>query len=142
MTPPCATLAPWRATSSDPSRELGAFQIAMSDSAVLLIGEIHGRTALVEDLEALLGELATASRAEPLCSDFRVLRAEERGELVLLAAWNSEAAMREHYSSEHYRRYREQVGPLLARDSDTVIHRLAGSVHARDPDPPDPGMLG
>lgn len=114
----------------------------MSDSAVLLIVEIHGRTALASDLRALLDELAKASLAEPRCTDFRVLLAEQPGELVLLACWSSETAMREHYATDHYRRYREQVGPLLARGSDAVIHHLADSVHALDPNPPDPGLLG
>jgi quinol monooxygenase YgiN len=114
----------------------------MSDSAVLLIAEIHGRTALADELRALLDELAGASLAETHCTDFRVLLAEQPGELVLLASWSSETAMREHYASDHYRRYRQQVAPMLARDSDAVIHHLAGSVRALDPDPPDPGLLG
>lgn len=114
----------------------------MSDAAVLLVVEIHGRTALAGELRALLDELAAASVAEPECSDFRVLLAEEPGELVLLASWSSETAMRAHYGSDHYRRYREQVGPMLARASDAVVHHLAASIHTLDPNPPDPGLLG
>jgi Antibiotic biosynthesis monooxygenase len=33
------------------------------------------------------------------------------GEFVLLASWSSEAAMRDHYDSTHYRHYCERVGP-------------------------------
>jgi quinol monooxygenase YgiN len=47
-----------------------------------------------------------------------------------------------HYDSPHYRRYRADVGPLLARPSDVVIYHVSSVLHARDPDPPDPGMLG
>jgi len=39
-------------------------------------------------------------------------------------------------------RYRERVGPLLARPSDIVVHQIAATVRALDPNPPDPGMLG
>jgi quinol monooxygenase YgiN len=111
--------------------------------SVLLVAEMHGRTALVEpELRALLYELADASRAEPQCTDFRVLAAEEPGEFVLLCSWSTETALREHYGTRHYRRYREQVGPLLARPSDVVVHHLSSTVHALDPNPPDPGLFG
>jgi quinol monooxygenase YgiN len=111
--------------------------------SVLLVAEIHGRAALVEpELVALLSELADASRAEPRCTDFRVLAAEEPGEFVLLGVWDSEGAMREHYDTSHYRHYRDQVGPLLARPSDVVVHHVSNTVHALDPNPPDPGLFG
>jgi quinol monooxygenase YgiN len=104
---------------------------------------MHGRTALVEpQLRALLHELDDASRAEPQCVGFRVLAAEEPGEFVLLGSWSTETAMREHYDTSHYRRYRDQVGPLLARPSDVVVHHISVTVHAADPNPPDPGLLG
>jgi quinol monooxygenase YgiN len=114
----------------------------MSDSTVLLVSEMHGRAALAAELHAVLLELAAASQTEPECGSFRVLLTEEPGEYVVLASWQSEAAMREHYQTGHYRHYREQVGPLLARPSDVVVHRLSATVHARDPNPPDPGLLG
>jgi len=111
--------------------------------SILVVAEMHGRTALVEpQLRALLRELADASRAEPQCTDFRVLAAEEPGELVLLCSWSSETAMREHYDTSHYRHYRDQVEPLLARPSDVVVYHVGDAVHAIDPNPPDPGLFG
>jgi quinol monooxygenase YgiN len=110
--------------------------------SVLLVAEVHGRTALEPELRALLSELAGASNAEPQCAGFRVLAAEEPGEFVLLGSWNTETAMREHYDTSHYRRYRDQVQPLLARPSDVVVHHISVTVHAVDPNPPDPGLLG
>jgi quinol monooxygenase YgiN len=111
--------------------------------SVLLVAEIHGRTALVESqLRPLLRELADVSRTEPQCTDFRVLAAEEPGEFVLLGCWSSETAMREHYDTSHYRRYREQVAPLLARPSDVLVHHISSTAHALDPNPPDPGLFG
>jgi quinol monooxygenase YgiN len=110
--------------------------------SVLLVAEVHGRTALEPQLRALLRELADASNAEPQCTDFRVLAADDPGEFVLLGSWSSETAMREHYDTSHYRRYRDQVEPLLARPSDVVVHHVSNTVHAADPNPPDPGLLG
>lgn len=110
--------------------------------SVLLVAEVHGRVGLEPELHTLLHELANASRVEPQCTAFRVLAAEEPGEFVLLASWNTETAMREHYDTEHYRSYRDQVQVLLARPSDVIVHHVGDTVHAVDPNPPDPGLLG
>ena len=114
----------------------------MSDPAVLLVAELHGRTALEAELRALLAELGAGSRAEADCTGFPVLVDAEPGEFVLLGSWSSEAALRGHYDSPHYRHYRDNVGPLLARPSDVVVHHVSSSVHALDPDPPVPGLFG
>jgi quinol monooxygenase YgiN len=114
----------------------------VSDPERLLVAELHGLAGRQPELRALLDELAAGSRSERGCVSFRVLAAEEPGEFVLLSQWSEEDALRTHYATPHYRRYREQVGPLLARPSDVVVHHLAASLHALDPNPPDPGELG
>lgn len=90
----------------------------------------------------MLRDLATGSLTEPGCISFRVLAGDEPGEVVLLSSYVDEAALRAHYATTHYRRYRGEVGPLLARPSDVVVHRVRETVHARDPNPPDPGLFG
>jgi quinol monooxygenase YgiN len=114
----------------------------MSDPGVILVAELHGLVGRQSELRELLDALATGARDEPGCRSYRVLTAEEPGEWVLLSAWVDEAALRAHYATPHYRRYRDAVGPLLARPSDVVVHHVDRTVHARDPNPPDPGMLG
>lgn len=113
----------------------------MDDPGRILIAELHGLSGLQPQLQELLEQLAAGANAEPGCFGFRVLSAEP-GEFVLLSSWSGEAALREHYSTPHYRYYREHVGPLLARPSDVVVHEIAATLHALDPNPPDPGELG
>jgi quinol monooxygenase YgiN len=114
----------------------------VSDPERILVAELHGLAGRERELRALLDELATGARDEPGCVSFRVLSAEEPGEFVLLSGWRDEAALSAHYSTPHYRRYREQVGPLLARPSDVVVQHVAATLRALDPNPPDPGELG
>jgi quinol monooxygenase YgiN len=109
---------------------------------VVLVADVHGRVGLADELRALLTQLADASRAESGCVEFRVLAGDDRGEFVLFSAWRDQPALSAHYESSHYRRYRADVGPLLARPSDVVIYHVSRVVHALDPNPPDPGMLG
>jgi quinol monooxygenase YgiN len=114
----------------------------MSDPELLMVAELHGLAGRVGELRALLDELRAGSRTEAGCATFRVLAADEPGELLVLSGWADEAALQAHYATVHYRRYRDLVGPLLARPSDVTVHHVSATVHARDPNPPDPGMLG
>jgi quinol monooxygenase YgiN len=113
----------------------------VSDPGLILIADIHGLAGEVGELGSVLAELAQGARGEPDCISFRILAAEDPGDLVLLASWTSEKALLNHYATPHYRRYRERVGPLLARPSDVVVHHLSATIHARDPNPPDPGEI-
>jgi quinol monooxygenase YgiN len=114
----------------------------MSDPKRILVAELHGLAGLQQELGALLDGLAEGARGEPGCLSFRVLGAEEPEELVMISSWTGEEALRAHYATPHYRHYREQVGLLLARPSDVVVYRIAGTLHALDPNPPDPSELG
>jgi quinol monooxygenase YgiN len=114
----------------------------MSDPALILVADVHGRAALATQLHAVLSALADGANGEPGCISFRVLTVDDPGEFVLLGVWASEEALRKHYATAHYRYYRQQVEPLLARPSDVVLHHVAATVHALDPNPPEPGKLG
>ena len=111
----------------------------VSDPERLLVAELHGLAGSRSELRAVLDELADGARSEPGCVSFRVLADEQPDELVVISGWSGEDALRAHYATPHYRRYREQVGPLLARPSDVVVHQIASTLRALDPDPPDPG---
>ena len=112
------------------------------DPQLILVAEVHGLAGSRDELRALLNEVADGAHGEPGCVSFRILANDDPGEFVMLASWLSEDALRVHYDSPHYRHYREIVGLLLARPSDVVIHHLAGTVRALDPNPPDPAELG
>jgi quinol monooxygenase YgiN len=114
----------------------------MSNSHLIVVAELHGLVGRIAELSAVVAELAVGSRDEPGCNACRVLSSEDPGRLVLLGDYADEESLRTHYATPHYRRYREQVGPLLARPSDVVVHHVSNTIHARDPNPPDPGMFG
>jgi quinol monooxygenase YgiN len=114
----------------------------MSQGGVVLVAELHGLAGRLPELKALLADLAAAARADPGCESYHVAFADDPGECLLVGTWRSEAALRAHYGSDGYLRYRSRVGELLARPSDVVVHHVSASVHARDPNPPDPSLLG
>jgi quinol monooxygenase YgiN len=108
----------------------------------LLISEMHGLASRADELARLLDDLAEEGRDQSGCLMFSIFRREDLGEFVVVAHWRDEAALREHYRGAAYGRYRAAVGELLARPSDVTIHHVAETIHALDPGPPDPGLLG
>jgi quinol monooxygenase YgiN len=108
----------------------------------LLISEMHGLAGRAHELQRLLDDLAAAGRLEHGCLTFSILRRQDAGEFVVVTHWRDEAALRRHYQGAAYGRYRAAVGELLARPSDVTIHHVAETIHALDPNPPDPGLFG
>jgi quinol monooxygenase YgiN len=112
----------------------------MTDPKVILEAVVHGLGGRQAELARLLADLAASAQAdEPGCLAFRALAGgDEPGDFVVLAHFADEAALRAHYATAHYRRYRDAAGPLLARPSDAVLYYVERAVRAEDPDPPDP----
>jgi quinol monooxygenase YgiN len=111
-------------------------------SSRLVIARLHGLAGRSEELRELCGDLASVTAIESGCRRFEVLELAEAGEIVLLSDWASEQALREHFATPHYRRYRVGAGELLAGPSDVTVHHVSDTVHALDPNPPDPAMFG
>jgi quinol monooxygenase YgiN len=114
----------------------------MSQGGVVLVAHLHGQVGRLAELKELLAELAAAARQDPGCESYHVAFPDEPGECLLVGSWKSEAALRDHYRSDAYLRYRSRVGELLTRPSDVVVHQVSASIRARDPNPPDPTLLG
>lgn len=115
----------------------------MADPSRVVIAEVHGILNGVAQLDELIAGLVAGSVQEPDCLSFRALRTDQPGERVLLSEWASEAGMQAHYVTDHYRYYASEVGPLLVRPSDVVVHHVDTTLH---PVPsaaaPDPRSLG
>jgi quinol monooxygenase YgiN len=114
----------------------------MSGGGVVLVAQMHGQVGRLAELKGLLADLAAGARRDPGCDSYHVAFADEPGECLLVSAWKSEDALRAHYRSEAYLGYRSAVGELLTRPSDVVLHHVSATVRARDPNPPDPSLLG
>jgi quinol monooxygenase YgiN len=111
-------------------------------SSRLVIARLHGLAGRSAELRELAGRLASETSREPGCRRFEVLELAEPGEVLLLSDWASEQALREHFATQHYRRYRDAVGELLARPSDVTVYHVSETIHPLDPNPPDPAMFG
>jgi autoinducer 2-degrading protein len=84
----------------------------------------------VAAFETATRENAAASLTEPGVVRFDVIRAERNPcELVLIEVYRDAAAAADHKQTEHYRRWRDAVEPMMARPRQSVRY---GSVFPDD----------
>ena len=57
-----------------------------------------------DEAARILRELGTASRAEPGCMGYEVVRGEDGTTFVLFEKWRDQAALDAHYAAEHFQR--------------------------------------
>ena len=82
---------------------------------LIVMATIQAQPAHADALAELLAELAVASRAEPGCSAYRVLRSsQDRAVFSTFEEWANAAAEAQHMVSGHVAEAFRKAGPLLA----------------------------
>ncbi len=113
-------------------------------STQVVVARLTGLTGRAAELRQLLADHALEARSEPGCAGYEVAELlEEPAALLVVQTWTSSEAMRRHFASEAQVRYQRQVGELLARPSEVVLHEVAATTRpAASTSPTDPGRFG
>jgi quinol monooxygenase YgiN len=107
--------------------------------STLIIGDIYGLVGPVDELVKLLSETQREARLEPGCLVYSFAEVVgDPGHYLVVQEWRDEAALEAHHASSAFQRYQESVGEFLARPSEVRLHRVAQTLHLRDPGPMDP----
>jgi quinol monooxygenase YgiN len=107
--------------------------------SALIVGDIYSLVGRADELVELLSETQVRARSEPGCLAYAFAEVVgDPGHYLVVQQWRDEAALDAHYSSPTFQRYQERVGEFLARPSEVQLHRVAETVHLRDPGPMDP----
>ncbi|AFD24822.1 putative quinol monooxygenase [Deinococcus gobiensis] len=88
---------------------------AASQTAVNVLAILTPQATHVADVEALLGRMALASRQEPGCLRYDILREDHADgpRFHIQERYQDAEAVTAHGASEHYAAFRAQVGPWL-----------------------------
>jgi quinol monooxygenase YgiN len=114
----------------------------MSDQVV--IARIAGLAGRTTELRQLLADRAIAARAEPGCAGYEVAELlDDPATFLVLETWTSPEEMRAHFASDAHASYQHQVGALLARPSEVLVHDVASTTRpAPSTSPTDAGRFG
>ena len=106
---------------------------------VVAVGRVYGIASGRAQLIELMRRTAAAARSEPGCHSYDIAETVDGAdEFVVVHEWENEGALDAHYRGAAHQAYQQGVFGLLARPSELVIHRIAGSQRPVDPGPMDP----
>jgi quinol monooxygenase YgiN len=110
----------------------------------VVVARMAGLAGRAAELRKLLTDRAVAARPEPGCVGYDVAELlEEPAAFLVVETWASADAMRRHFGSPEHATYQQQVGELLARPSEVVLHDVAATTRASpSTSPTDPGRFG
>ena len=92
--------------------------------AIRIVARDHIKPECKEEALALLKELVEATRKEPgnvmyqYCQDLK-----EPDFFVMLEAWEDDASMKSHMSSEHFTRIFPQLAKMMAEPSRLEVYK-------------------
>jgi quinol monooxygenase YgiN len=90
---------------------------------IRIMARLAAHAACEEKLQAVLVELALASRAEAGCLGYELFHNQDAAcEFVTVERWSDQAAADGHLATAHVARAIEQAGALLAQPP--LIHRF------------------
>ena len=110
----------------------------------VVVARMAGLAGRAAELRKLLSARAEVARREPGCVDYEVAELlDEPAAFLVVETWASADAMREHFRSPAHATYQQQVGQLLARPSEVVLHDVATTTRpSPSTSPTDPGRFG
>ena len=107
--------------------------------SVIAIADIFGISGRRRELTALLSRTEQHVRRLPGSRRYAfAARIEAPDEFVLVAEWDSEAAMDAYYRSEAFARYQFDLAGLLARPSELTMYSVSATSHPVASGPLDP----
>jgi quinol monooxygenase YgiN len=113
-------------------------------STQVVVARIAGLSGRAAELRKLLTDRAVAVRREPGCAAYDVAELlDDPATFLVVHTWTSAEAMRDHFASDAHASYQHEIGELLARPSEVVLHDVANTTRpSPSTSPTDPGRFG
>ena len=110
---------------------------------VIAVTRIHGIAGRRGELRELMSATEARVAAEPGCRMYRFAATlDDPDEYLHVQEWASDEAFRVHQRSPAFQDYQRGLFDLLARPSDTKVHRALETIAPEASGPPDPRGAG
>jgi len=96
---------------------------------IVVVGRVITDADRREALIAVGQAVAAVSRAEAGCISYRLYQDTEReNEFVFVEEWDSDEALKEHFTTPHLRDFLQAVSATLVAPPDVKFHTIASSM--------------
>jgi quinol monooxygenase YgiN len=97
---------------------------------LVAIGEIQAQIPQREAVQRAMLDAQSAAQQEDGCLGFMFAEVVgEPGRFLVVERWRDEVALQAHYGSASFAAYQRSIGPLLVRDTELEVHRIAETLH-------------
>src|SRR5438094_7486887 len=104
---------------------LFAATLAAAQTYVVIHVDIAGTPAIVAEATRLLKEFSADSQKDPGVVRFELLIQDGRlNHFTIVEVWQTREAFETHSGSEHTKRFREKIQPMLGSPFDERLHGL------------------
>jgi quinol monooxygenase YgiN len=96
---------------------------------IIAVGDVYAQIPRLEEVRELMRATQEQTRREPGCISYTFAETlDDPGHFVVVQEWRDREALEEHYRSQAFSDYQDQVKALLVRDSELRINRVEESV--------------
>jgi quinol monooxygenase YgiN len=100
---------------------------------IVVVGRVRTNAEKREDLIRIGQAVANASRAEPGCISYRLYEDSEiEHDFVFIEEWESEEALRRHFSTAHVKAFMSSMRAAITAPPDVKFHTIASSMDLAD----------
>jgi quinol monooxygenase YgiN len=106
---------------------------------IIALGDIYAQVPRRDEVRKLMRTTQARVREEPGCISYEFAETlDEAGHFLVVQQWRDLAALEEHYRSQAFAAYQEEIGEQLVRTSELRVHVVSESFQPVGSSPTDP----
>jgi quinol monooxygenase YgiN len=106
---------------------------------IVALGDIYAQVPRRDEVMELMRATQARIREQPGCISYEFAAAlDEPGHFLVVQQWRDVAALEEHYRSQAFSTYQQQIGEQLVRASELRVHVVSESFQPVGSSPTDP----
>jgi quinol monooxygenase YgiN len=106
---------------------------------IIALGDIYAQVPRRAAVSELMRATQTRVREQPGCISYEFAETlDEPGHFLVVQRWRDLAALEQHYRSQAFATYQEEIAPQLTRTSQLRLHAVSESFQPVGSSPADP----
>lgn len=106
---------------------------------IIALGDIHAQVPRRNEVRELMRATQARVREQPGCISYEFAEAlDEPGHFLVVGQWRDLPALEEHYRSQAFSTYQEEITEQLVRTSELRLHVVRESFQPVGSSPTDP----
>jgi quinol monooxygenase YgiN len=100
---------------------------------IIALGDVYAQVPRLEQVRELMRATQERARTQSGCISYAFAESlEDPGHFVVVQQWRDRAALDEHYRSQEFASYQDQIAEQIVRSSELRLHEVRASYEPVD----------